>query len=244
MQNDITIWEQSPILKSILDGTFATLIDFPFEMGGRHFTQLWWLADGIYPSLARFSKTLDEPCNNQLARYATWQEAARKDIERAFGVLQLKFQCVARPVNLHHPVDITNMINACVIMHNMMVEHRVSLNERDNTNFYGVHTCEDDTSIHEDRAVSQVEMRQAADAIVNRARGGVDMQDEQPANNEDRHDPLNMQARIDVVQARWSHLTDNEEHYRLRIAIVNEINKNTNETEQDAEEEDEVDTLE
>ena len=31
--NDINIWEQSPLLTSLLDGTFSKFVDFEFELG-------------------------------------------------------------------------------------------------------------------------------------------------------------------------------------------------------------------
>jgi hypothetical protein len=53
---------------------------------------VWFLVDGIYPELARFAKTISEPLNNLAKSYASWQEASRKSIERAFGVFGRKFQ--------------------------------------------------------------------------------------------------------------------------------------------------------
>ena len=54
-----------------------------------------------------------------------WQEATRKDTERAFGVLQLKFQFVARPTQLHKLGDISSRVGACLTLHNMCVSDRV-----------------------------------------------------------------------------------------------------------------------
>jgi Plant transposon protein len=61
--NDINIWEQSPLLKSFVDGTFSQFVDFEYNIGGETFTQLWLLVDGIYPEVSRFVKTIDEPIN-------------------------------------------------------------------------------------------------------------------------------------------------------------------------------------
>jgi hypothetical protein len=80
----------------------------------------YYLADDIYPSWATFVKTIPEPQGNKKKYFAKAQEACRKDVERAFGVLQSRFAIVRGPARLwdedtHH--DITM---ACIIMHNMI----------------------------------------------------------------------------------------------------------------------------
>ena len=75
-------------MKAFLDGSFASDIDFEFTIGGKVFQRLWLAVDGIYPELSRFVKTVEEPRNTKSVVYSKWQEATRKDIERAFGVLQ------------------------------------------------------------------------------------------------------------------------------------------------------------
>ena len=58
-------------------------------------------------------------------QFAGWQEAARKDIERAFGVLQSKWYLLASPIEKWYEVKIQHMEILCLIMHNMMVEERL-----------------------------------------------------------------------------------------------------------------------
>ncbi|XP_074356370.1 uncharacterized protein LOC141696082 [Apium graveolens] len=48
----------------------------------------YYLADGIYPSWPIFVKTITKPQDNKRKYFATAQESVRKDVERAFGVLQ------------------------------------------------------------------------------------------------------------------------------------------------------------
>jgi Plant transposon protein len=59
--NIINILEQSPLLKSLVDGSFSQFVDFEFVIGEKPFCCLWLLVVGIYPELARFVKTIDEP---------------------------------------------------------------------------------------------------------------------------------------------------------------------------------------
>lgn len=52
------------------------------------------------------------------------QEAARKDIERAFGILQARWHILDRPCRLWLLHDIRQVMYACIILHNMIVEER------------------------------------------------------------------------------------------------------------------------
>jgi len=50
---------------------------------------------------SRFVKGIKEPITPQEKRYTGWQEACRKDVERAFGVLKATWQFLDRPILLH-----------------------------------------------------------------------------------------------------------------------------------------------
>jgi len=54
--------------------------------------------------------------------YAKRLEAARKVLERAFGVLQARFAIVKNPIKLWKPKALSNVMRACVILHNMITE--------------------------------------------------------------------------------------------------------------------------
>jgi hypothetical protein len=88
--NDINIWDNSPIHRSMVDGTMES-IDFNYRIAGKLFEKLWYSVDGIYPLLERFVKTISVPLGTDEKRFSVWQESTRKMIERAFGVLQRKF---------------------------------------------------------------------------------------------------------------------------------------------------------
>jgi hypothetical protein len=57
----------------------------------------YYLADGIYPSWATSVKTIPTLKTKKEAEFAKAQEACRKDIERALGVLQARFVIVRGP---------------------------------------------------------------------------------------------------------------------------------------------------
>ena len=46
----------------------------------------------------------------------------RKDVERAFGVMQARFAVIKNPSNLWDKSKIANIIRSCIILHNMIVE--------------------------------------------------------------------------------------------------------------------------
>jgi hypothetical protein len=99
--NDLKILNLSPLLESLVDGSFADLEKsanvVPFHVAGQAFDRLFALVDGIYPQYSRFVKGIQLPVTNAEKSFTGWHEAAQKDIERDFGVLQGRFQVTTRP---------------------------------------------------------------------------------------------------------------------------------------------------
>jgi Plant transposon protein len=58
-------------------------------------------------------------------KYTKWQEATRKDIERAFGVLKGTWQFLDRPILLMDLSHIALRVTSCIILHNILVSDRV-----------------------------------------------------------------------------------------------------------------------
>jgi len=133
--NDVTIFNHSPLRRALVDGTFDKY-DFAFEMGGEEFNQVWMLVDGIYPELSRFVKTVTEGWDDESRAFKEWQEGARKDIERAFGVLKKNFRFISSDIQKLCFNDMVQSIKACVVLHNMMVEHRVNCKEEESDTLY------------------------------------------------------------------------------------------------------------
>jgi hypothetical protein len=67
-------------------------------------------------------KTISKPRGNKKKYFAKAQEACRKDVEHAFGVLQSHFAIVHRSTHLWDEDSLRNIMMACIIMHNMIVE--------------------------------------------------------------------------------------------------------------------------
>ena len=51
--NDINIWERSSLLESMLNGKHKE-IDHEFTLDGKQYNKLFYIVNGIYPSLSRF----------------------------------------------------------------------------------------------------------------------------------------------------------------------------------------------
>ena len=78
------------------------------------------LADGIY--WATLVKSITLSMGNKRQYFARAQESARKDVERAFGVLQSRFAIVRGAARIWDTETLGLIMRACVIMHNMIVE--------------------------------------------------------------------------------------------------------------------------
>jgi hypothetical protein len=87
----------------------------------------YFLADGIYPEWAVFVKSIQLPIAEKDKLNAQEQEGARKDIERALGVLQRRWCILKRPARLYDRVVLRDVVLACIILHNMIVEDQKDL---------------------------------------------------------------------------------------------------------------------
>ena len=82
----------------------------------------YYLTDDIYPKWATFIQSIQLPQGPKAVLYAQRQEAIRKDVERAFGVLEACFAIVKYPTLFWYKVKIRKIMRACIILHNMIVD--------------------------------------------------------------------------------------------------------------------------
>ncbi|GJX45348.1 ALP1-like protein [Tanacetum coccineum] len=78
---------------------FILLEVIPFVANDVTYPCGYYLVDGIYPELAPRVKTIPEPSDDDHKRilYKQNQESAKKDVERAFGVLKKKWEILVNP---------------------------------------------------------------------------------------------------------------------------------------------------
>ena len=67
-------------------------------------------------------KTIPNPQGEKRARFAKEQDSCRKDVECAFGLLQSWWAIVRHPARCWSVEALGEVMNACVIMHNMIVD--------------------------------------------------------------------------------------------------------------------------
>ncbi|XP_074363057.1 uncharacterized protein LOC141703421 [Apium graveolens] len=82
----------------------------------------YYLADDIYPSWPTFVKTISKPQGNKRKYFAATHESIRKDVERAFGVLQSRFAMIYGPSRFWDVETMKYIMTTCVILHNMIID--------------------------------------------------------------------------------------------------------------------------
>ncbi|XP_071687045.1 uncharacterized protein [Rutidosis leptorrhynchoides] len=117
--NDINVLNQSDLFNELLEDTAPIA---PFIVNGVTYNKGYYLADGIYPEWATLVKSFKCPVEPKNVKFKKFQEAARKDVERAFGVLQGRWAILKNPARPYSVNKIRRIMYTCVILHNMITE--------------------------------------------------------------------------------------------------------------------------
>ncbi|XP_028111038.1 uncharacterized protein LOC114309506 [Camellia sinensis] len=117
--SDITVLDRSPLFAELTRGRAPTA---NYTINNHAYTMGYYLADGIYPRWATIMKTISQPQGAKRQLVARMQEACRKDIERAFGVLQARFNIVRVPARGWSDEYMYYIMKTCIILHNMIIE--------------------------------------------------------------------------------------------------------------------------
>nr|XP_009794855.1 PREDICTED: uncharacterized protein LOC104241608 [Nicotiana sylvestris] len=73
-------------------------------------------------------QTIRVPHSQKKKYFAMKQESCRKDIERAFGVLQSRFAIIAGLSRFWRKEVLYDILITCIILHNMIIEDERDLN--------------------------------------------------------------------------------------------------------------------
>ncbi|XP_075504454.1 uncharacterized protein LOC142541883 [Primulina tabacum] len=79
-------------------------------------------SDSIYLKTSTIVQTIHDPRGPKKQYFAMKQESCRKDVERAFGVLQSRFGIVASPARGWKKNHLNDIMKAYIRMQNMIIE--------------------------------------------------------------------------------------------------------------------------
>ena len=82
----------------------------------------YYLADDIYPKWATLVQAIPNPRNDVEKLFTLHQEAYRKYVERAFGILQARWKIISEPARGWSRENLDSIMMSCIILHNMIVE--------------------------------------------------------------------------------------------------------------------------
>ena len=117
--NDINVFLASPVLEEIISGLAPACSFYACE---NYYKDEYFLSDGIYPEYASLVKTFTDPIDDKRKYFKKKQESARKDIERAFGVLRKRWYLINFPARFWNKEKMQKVVYTCIILHNMILE--------------------------------------------------------------------------------------------------------------------------
>ena len=142
--NDINVLDKSSILGALISGKFDVKVE-DYCINNTIRDWLYFLVDGIYPEYALFVKTISVPTTNAKEKYSKKHEHRRKDVERAFGVMNKQHGILERPLRNWYLKDIRNILHTCIIIHNMITVVR-----KENYSFSDLLEEEEEEELEED----------------------------------------------------------------------------------------------
>ena len=92
--NDINMLHRSPLFVRLIGGKTPLC---HYTVNGHEYNMGYCLIDSICPPCATFVNTISNPVGQKKAPFVQRQEAARKDVEKAFEVLPARFAVVHGP---------------------------------------------------------------------------------------------------------------------------------------------------
>ncbi|XP_058745956.1 uncharacterized protein LOC131618816 [Vicia villosa] len=117
--NDINVLNQSDVFNDVMEGRAP---EVHYSINGTEYNIGYYLSDCIYLKWSTFVKSISMPQGDKRKLFTQHQEGARKDIERAFGVLKSRFGIIRNSARPWHLDALKRIMDTCIILHNMIVE--------------------------------------------------------------------------------------------------------------------------
>ncbi|XP_058198445.1 uncharacterized protein LOC131313964 [Rhododendron vialii] len=117
--NDLNVLDRSPLFDELVQGRAPPA---NYSINGHAYNMGYYLADGIYPPWATLVQTISSPQGAKKQHFSMMQESTRKDVERAFGVLQARFAIIKGPARFWGRKMLGKIMKTCIILHNMIIE--------------------------------------------------------------------------------------------------------------------------
>jgi hypothetical protein len=117
--NDVNVLDDSSFFTEALKGEAPQV---QFSINKSQYNMGYYLVSEIYPECSVFMKTIPFPRTEKEQLFARYQEEARKDVQRAFGLLESRFPIVRGPIRFFETTTLGKILQACIILHNMAIE--------------------------------------------------------------------------------------------------------------------------
>ncbi|XP_022003023.1 protein ALP1-like [Helianthus annuus] len=117
--NDIVVLQSSSLFDDVIDGVALNTLFYANDV---EYKYGYYLVDDIYLEWATLVKTLLCPDDEKRLYYKKKHESARKDVERAFGLLKKRWSIIGQPSRILEKSKMRNVMYTCIILHNMILE--------------------------------------------------------------------------------------------------------------------------
>jgi hypothetical protein len=109
--NDVNVLHRSPVFNPM---TSDRMPPVHYTINGHAYNFGYYLADGIYSNWPTFVKAIRHPYEEKKIYFTQIQESYRKDIERTFRVLQVRWAVLRGPTYGWDRNRLTEIIIACI----------------------------------------------------------------------------------------------------------------------------------
>ncbi|XP_057793118.1 uncharacterized protein LOC131009728 [Salvia miltiorrhiza] len=117
--NYINVLNSSTLFNDRLEGRAPPIT---YQVNNSYYMSGFYLIDDFYLDRPTFVKSPPFSSDENNRRFKMMQEAAHKDIERAFGMLQARWTIIKGPTRLWKKEELSNIMFMCIILHNVIIQ--------------------------------------------------------------------------------------------------------------------------